>query len=285
MERTRSSVPLVLFAVVLAIIAALLAFPPLARSDVAITWSHGVPDPSLTNTIQRSPATVTRHSGGTGPFVLGLHTPLEWAPRQQCFVNGVEWVLEWHGAWYFTHPDHAGSPFRLWGEWIPVPNAAWHYRYNVEPRGFRMQAPTIYASRLGWSQDIWWRHRHAGTLGGETTSRVYGTTPNVYGTCGVSEQDLGWPGSLYGFVGSIPEFFAWSWDRWETGIIVMGPDPYQAASNTIGDFDRSGAVTVSDIFDFLACYCGGEPAADLNHSGAVTEADLFTFLTCWFSAS
>ncbi len=49
------------------------------------------------------------------------------------------------------------------------------------------------------------------------------------------------------------------------------------------DFNHSGAVTVQDIFDFLAGYFQASPLADFNHSGAVTIQDIFDFLGCYFA--
>ena len=48
------------------------------------------------------------------------------------------------------------------------------------------------------------------------------------------------------------------------------------------DFNASGAVTVQDIFDFLAAWFAGQISADFNHSGVVTVQDIFDFLAAWF---
>jgi hypothetical protein len=59
------------------------------------------------------------------------------------------------------------------------------------------------------------------------------------------------------------------------------------ASNAIyphpGDFNGDGAVTNQDIFDFLAAYFAGDPAADTNLDGVLTSQDLFKFLELWAS--
>ncbi len=49
------------------------------------------------------------------------------------------------------------------------------------------------------------------------------------------------------------------------------------------DFNQSGAVTVQDIFDFLAAYFSSDPAADFNQSGSVTVQDIFDFLAAYFT--
>jgi hypothetical protein len=51
----------------------------------------------------------------------------------------------------------------------------------------------------------------------------------------------------------------------------------------LADFNNSGAVTVQDIFDFLAAYFTSAPAADINGSGAVTVQDIFDFLALYFA--
>ncbi|MCC6322897.1 MAG: hypothetical protein IT438_15845, partial [Phycisphaerales bacterium] len=47
------------------------------------------------------------------------------------------------------------------------------------------------------------------------------------------------------------------------------------------DWNKSGALSVQDIFDFLASYFAG--SGDFNCSGAVSPQDLFDFLACYFS--
>jgi len=49
------------------------------------------------------------------------------------------------------------------------------------------------------------------------------------------------------------------------------------------DFNQNGAVTVQDIFDFLAAYFAGSIAADYNKSGVVSVQDIFDFLSGYFS--
>lgn len=49
------------------------------------------------------------------------------------------------------------------------------------------------------------------------------------------------------------------------------------------DANRSGAVTVTDIFTFLADWFAGSLNADFNGSGTVTVTDIFGFLAAWFA--
>ena len=47
------------------------------------------------------------------------------------------------------------------------------------------------------------------------------------------------------------------------------------------DWNRSGAVTVQDIFDYLSAYFGG--TGDFNGTAGTTVQDIFDFLACYFS--
>lgn len=47
------------------------------------------------------------------------------------------------------------------------------------------------------------------------------------------------------------------------------------------DWNESSAITVQDIFDFLASYFAGN--GDFNFSGTTTVQDIFDFLTCYFN--
>jgi hypothetical protein len=49
------------------------------------------------------------------------------------------------------------------------------------------------------------------------------------------------------------------------------------------DFNRSGSVTVQDIFDFLGAYFTQDPEADVNHSGSVSVQDVFDYLAAYFT--
>jgi hypothetical protein len=59
-------------------------------------------------------------------------------------------------------------------------------------------------------------------------------------------------------------------------------DSCQGASQCPCDFNRSGGVSVQDIFDFLGAYFSALPAADFNQSGGITVQDIFDFLSCYF---
>jgi hypothetical protein len=56
-----------------------------------------------------------------------------------------------------------------------------------------------------------------------------------------------------------------------------------AATTCIADFNRSGGVTVQDVFDFLVAYFAALPSADINGAGGVTIQDVFDYLASFFS--
>jgi hypothetical protein len=49
------------------------------------------------------------------------------------------------------------------------------------------------------------------------------------------------------------------------------------------DFNRSGQLSVQDIFDFLAAYFAQSPTADVNGSQLVSVQDIFAFLASYFA--
>ncbi len=49
------------------------------------------------------------------------------------------------------------------------------------------------------------------------------------------------------------------------------------------DFNCSGVVNINDIFDFLAGWFAGAPAADFNGVGGIGIQDIFDFLAAWFA--
>jgi hypothetical protein len=66
---------------------------------------------------------------------------------------------------------------------------------------------------------------------------------------------------------------------------ACGPATSNEATYTIcpADFNCSGALTVNDIFDFLATWFAGTPSADFNGAGGTTVQDIFDFLGAWFA--
>ncbi len=57
-----------------------------------------------------------------------------------------------------------------------------------------------------------------------------------------------------------------------------------AAPCCYADYNQSGAISVQDIFDFLAAYFGGDPCTDINSSGPPPSVqDIFDFLAAYFA--
>ena len=48
------------------------------------------------------------------------------------------------------------------------------------------------------------------------------------------------------------------------------------------DFTGDGAVTVQDVFDFLAAWFAGSARADFNGDNTVSVQDIFDFLAAYF---
>jgi hypothetical protein len=55
---------------------------------------------------------------------------------------------------------------------------------------------------------------------------------------------------------------------------LAGPSP---------DYNRSGSVSVQDIFDFLSGYFAGDAEADFNGTGGISVQDIFDFLAAFFA--
>lgn len=51
----------------------------------------------------------------------------------------------------------------------------------------------------------------------------------------------------------------------------------------VSDFNRSGTVSVQDIFDFLAAWFNADARADINATGGISVQDIFDFLSLWFA--
>jgi len=66
---------------------------------------------------------------------------------------------------------------------------------------------------------------------------------------------------------------------------ACGPVTTTPATLTLcaADYNCSGAVTVQDIFDYLASWFAHDARADLNGVSGVTVQDIFDFLGAWFA--
>lgn len=74
------------------------------------------------------------------------------------------------------------------------------------------------------------------------------------------------------------------WARTGKGApIEMASESLDLLEFCAGDFDRSGTLTLQDLFDFIGAFFRQERLADVNASGAVTVQDLFDYLTAYFA--
>ncbi len=97
---------------------------------------------------------------------------------------------------------------------------------------------------------------------------------------GLTQPSTGGPYTVAGTIGQP-----------DAGPLELGP-PFTFAggfwNQTVApacraDFNGSGAVSVQDIFDFLAAYFSSDPRADFNNSGGVSVQDIFDYLAAYFA--
>lgn len=72
------------------------------------------------------------------------------------------------------------------------------------------------------------------------------------------------------------------------GALWVGGNQCNASATVNGpccraDFNKSGTVTVQDIFDYLNAWFAGSPFTHLAAPGQATIQDIFDFLTAWFA--
>ncbi len=113
-----------------------------------------------------------------------------------------------------------------------------------------------------WLQDSVFGQGFRGQMGGDYTGGVNTATGNVFGF-----------DSAF-IVGRAPTV-----ENVAVGLRFASP-PLPPPCR--GDFNGSGAVTVQDLFDFLAAYFASSPTADINGASGVTVQDIFDFLALWF---
>jgi hypothetical protein len=98
---------------------------------------------------------------------------------------------------------------------------------------------------------------------------------------GVDVRDQDSDGFLYG------EIRRTNLDGSNVEIVISGLGSVNdlilsTAQVCFADFNGDGAVSVQDIFDFLAAYFSNDSLADFNHSGSVTVQDIFDYLAAYF---
>ncbi len=123
----------------------------------------------------------------------------------------------------------------------------------------------------------------AGAGDGTVTSNPAGIT------CG-SVCTFNFPGASVVVLTATPTatsaFAGWSGDCSGTGDCTLTMTAARSVTATFtcrADFNNAGGLTVQDIFDFLAAYFAGLPAADFNGAGGLTVQDIFDYLAAYFA--
>jgi hypothetical protein len=118
----------------------------------------------------------------------------------------------------------------------------------------------------------------------------------------VTGADLGWSGQgTFTAAISTPDLNGrvergvWTFDLSGPVDPDNGPQPYAGSFSDdtrvditytpacLADVNDDNAVTVQDIFDFLALYFADDPAADINGQDGVSVQDIFDFLALYFA--
>jgi hypothetical protein len=86
-------------------------------------------------------------------------------------------------------------------------------------------------------------------------------------------------------VASEPQGEAIAFDRRGWGYFTVSesstPPLFSFALACPADFNRSGDISVQDIFDFLSAWNTRSPACDFGDDGDITVQDIFDFLSAW----
>lgn len=83
-----------------------------------------------------------------------------------------------------------------------------------------------------------------------------------------------------GFVGSYLGLFS---GNNAGSLCAAGFDRIRLGARCRPDINSDASLTVQDIFDFLAVYFAGSPAADINGAAGLTVQDIFDFLSLYFA--
>lgn len=270
-----------------------------AQRQVILTYDHGVDSGgAVEGDIKRSPVTPLtwddRNGNGTweqssGSYNEELYT---WVQRQQLSVDFQPYVLEVvRGArsssgnsvtqMWWCHPDDVGIlPRTTWtAAGYPYPWIG-YYRIN----GRRFPAMVIYVD----TDDGWLTFRsqiNLSVMGGGTATGQYDETrPGWYGVCGLADQYHGYPGNLFGYLGSVPNFIGVYNEDHTEGTFLFNWPWWGAQNFAIADCNRDHRVGIQDLFEFLQCYASGESAGDVDRDGSVEVGDVFRYIEAYFDA-
>ncbi len=126
---------------------------------------------------------------------------------------------------------------------------------NGAETGVNRDASTGNLSGFAWGENVGWINFGGGALA---------TPPNAARFDAAAHRLRG---------------YAWGenigWVNLDDANVFVGTCP--------ADYNGDGALTVQDIFDFLAGWFSGNPAADFNGAGGLGVSDIFDFLAAWFA--
>jgi hypothetical protein len=126
-----------------------------------------------------------------------------------------------------------------------------------------------------------------------TTDQDYGVNVDPSGVLSgyAWAENLGWVNFSGGALASPPNparidfaaqrFRGFAWAE-NAGWINLDDTTLFVGSACSADHNRSGALSVQDVFDFLHDWFAGAPTADFDGDGHSAVADIFAFLTAWF---
>lgn len=273
-----------------------LASSCMAQRQVVLTFDHAGPsNGAVEGEIRRSPITALTWDdrNGNGKWDHGTSYSEElftWVPRHRLWVDFTEYVLEVDKS---ARSPAGNSSVRMWwchpDDTAILPRTTWvaagwpapwigYYRFN----GRRFPAMTIYLD----DDDEWITLRSQlllASLGGGTATGQYDEDrPGWYGVCRVVEQDWGYPGNLFGYTGSVPNFIGVYSSDYSEGTLLFNWPWWGGFNFAIADCNRDCRISVQDIFDFLTEYAAGSVRGDADRNGTVDVGDVFAYLSAYF---
>jgi hypothetical protein len=218
------------------------------------------------------PAQVFATCGTTQGISIGWSTVLGVASAGQaidvtCIPNGDYWLeAEVDPHHWFTESDETNNTGRLAITLTGQPAGGFFFAADPASISVNAGSPVSMAATLtGTPTSMRWQRNGMDVINGGAISGA--TTPTLT-IASASAANAG----VYTLVATGP-----------CGSRTSAAAVLTVVSLCPADFNQSGATTVQDIFDFLAAWFGGVPAADFNHAGGLSVQDIFDFLAAWFA--
>jgi hypothetical protein len=193
------------------------------------------------------------------------------------------------------NPTHAFA----WSENCGWLNWGWNNANNGTPGRVRVTS-TCLAGYVWWENTGWMSLGHD-PLSVPAPDQQYANTDNTdYGVnvdpsgllSGYAwSENAGWINFHGGAEASPPNparfdhtaqrFRGFAWGE-NIGWINLDDTTLYVSTACPADYNRSGALSIQDIFDFLDDWFRGNPAADFDGDGHLAVEDIFSYLTAWF---